>query len=141
MTLSALKAKLKVTTGTQIGDVYFDWQAYLNEVRDKVYPVVLWQLDGSKFTEDLRTSTIQKVRILTLNVYGIAFFELDNDPITVWDTLEAKLKVYMNAVNAMSGLQIANIDKISGQYASEGLMSADREIGIIYNGVQLKISC
>ena len=62
MTLAQLKAKLVIVTGTDIGEVLFDWQEYLSEVRTKTYPVVLWSLNGAKFTKDVRSETIQKVK-------------------------------------------------------------------------------
>jgi hypothetical protein len=141
MTLAALKAKLQVLTGTTIGQVFFDWQAYLNDTRDKTYPCVLWMLDGAKFTDDYRTSTIQKVKIFTITVFAIAYYELTMDKITVWDTLESQFKTYLNAMDATAGIQIVNIDKVNGQYAGEGLISADKEIGMIYRDIQLKLFC
>jgi uncharacterized protein (TIGR02145 family) len=141
MTLAALKAKLQTVTGTSIGEVFFDWKSYLNETRDKTYPCVLWQLDGAKFTEDARSSTIQKVKIITITVYAIAYYQLTLDKISVWDTLETQFKTYLNTLDATAGIQILNIDKVNGQYAGEGLLSADKEIGIVYRDIQLKIFC
>jgi hypothetical protein len=142
MLLSTLKTKLQTVTGTDIKSVYFDWQRYLNETRDKQYPAVLWMLDGSRFKTDMRTSTVRKTKSFTLTVYAIASFSPDTqDKITVWDTLEEQFKTYLNAMNADSGLTIENIDGIEGRYAGEGLFSADKEIGLIFRDVQLKMWC
>ena len=166
MTLTDLKTKLQTITGTAInltadntiitadstivtvndtvnaiGEVYFDWKDYLNEVRNKSYPLILWQLDGAKFTNDIRTSTIQKVKTFTFTVFALNYFDINrSDKITVWSALEIYFNVYMNAVNEMDGLQIVNIDNIKGQYAGEGL-NADKEIGIMYTDVILKVWC
>ena len=141
MTLAALKTALMTLTGTTIGEVYFDYQIYLNEVRTKTYPGVIWLLDGAEFEEDYRT-TIQKTKIFTMTVFAIASFNAnEQDKLTEWDTLESKFKVYLNKMNENSSLEIMNIDKIKGQYAGEGLISADQEIGIMYKGVQVKLYC
>lgn len=141
MLLATLKQKLQVVTGTSIGEVFFDWKDYLNEVRSKNYPVVLWQLDGMKFTTDSRTATIQKTKTLTLTVYAIASFDISSqDKITVWDTLEGYFETYLNKMNETTGITIENINNIKGQYAGGGLISADAEIGIIYE-IVLKTWC
>ena len=141
MTLQVLRQKLQTLTGTNIGEVFFDWKDYLNEQRGKSYPCVLWQLDGAKFTEDVRTSTIQKTKLITLTVFAISLHDPNVDKVTEWDTLEGYFKVYMNKVNEMTGLTIGNINEIKGQYAGEGLISADQEVGIMYTEVQLKMWC
>lgn len=142
MTLAALKTILTTLTGTQIGSVYFDWQKYLNETRSKTYPVVLWSLGGAKFTEDKRTSTIQKEKEMTMTVFAIMKFNQNtDDKITVWDALESKFNVYLNAMNNNSRIQIMNIDEIKGEYVPEGMISADIEIGIMFTEVKIKMFC
>jgi len=141
MLLSALKTKLVVVTGTSIGEVLFDWQEYLNEVRTKTYPVVLWSLSGAKFTKDARTATIQKTKLLTLTVFAINSYDINTqDKITVWDTLEGYFDIYLNAMNNTAGIQITNIDRIEGEYFPEGLLSVDSEVGIGCS-VTLKMFC
>lgn len=142
MTLATLETKLSTLTGTLIGSVIFDWKAETNDTRGKSYPYIVWALDGANFTEDYRTSTIQKVKIFTLNVYAVASFNSSQNKITVWDTLESQVRTYLNKMNTeIEGIQIVNIDKISGQYAGEGLISADQEIGIILKNIVLKMTC
>ena len=142
MTLTALKTALSTLTGTTIGEVFFDWQIYLNEKRSKTYPCVLWMLDGAEFSDDYRTDAIQKTKIFTLSAYAIASFNANSqDKLTEWDTLEGKVKTYLNAMNANSSLQILNISEVKGQYVGEGLISADQEIGINYRNVQIKMYC
>jgi len=141
MTLAALKVKLQTVGSTGIGEVFFDWKTYLNETRSKTYPCVLWSLDGANFVEDYRTDTIQKVKLFKITVYAIAQFDQSQDKITAWDTLEGLFKAYINAMNETSGLQVMNINNINGQYAGEGLISADSEIGLLFREVQLKITC
>lgn len=141
MTLAALRTKLKTVGTTGIGEVFFDWKSYLNETRSKTYPCVLWSLDGANFAEDYRTDTIQKVKLFKITVYAIAQYDQSQDKIVAWDTLEALFKIYINAINETAGLQVMNINNINGQYAGEGLVSADSEIGIIYKDIQLKMTC
>jgi hypothetical protein len=141
MTLQTLRTRLQTLTGTNIGEVFFDWKDYLNETRNKTYPCVLWQLDGAKFVKDDRTATIQKTKILTLTVFAISLHDPNIDKMVEWDTLEGYFDVYLNKVNEMTGLTIENINEIKGQYAGEGLISADREVGIMYTEVQLKTWC
>lgn len=142
MTLQALKNILTVTTGTAIGQVFFDWQAYLNETRSKTYPCVLWSLGGAKFTEDKRTATLQKVKELTLTCYAISNFNIStDDKITVWDTLEAQFNTYLNAMDSNARIKIANINEIKGEYVPEGMISADVEIGIMFTDVKILMYC
>jgi len=141
MTLAALKLKLLVLTGTNISEVLFDWQEYLNEVRTKTYPVVLWSLSGAKFTKDARTATIQKTKLLTLTVFAINAFDINTqDKITAWDTLEGYFDIYLNAMHVTTGLSIVGIEALEGEYFPEGLLSVDSEIGIGYK-ITLKMWC
>ena len=131
--LAAIKAKLIVISGTSIGEVLFDWMQYLNESRTKTYPIVLWSLNNAKFTNDIRTGTIQKVKTITLNCFIITSFDaVTQDKITVWDTIEGYFNVYLNKINETAGLSIENINKLKGEYFPEGLLSIDSEVGIGY---------
>jgi hypothetical protein len=142
MTLAALKTKLSTLTGTDIGEVIFDWNDYLNDSRTKVYPVVYWMMDGMEFTKDIRTSTIQKQKPLTLTVYIIASFDKNTqDKITVWDVIEPYLDAYLNKVNEMTGLTIENIDELKGVYYGLEPLSPDQEIGMAYKDIILKMWC
>lgn len=141
MTLATLKTKLQVLTGTSIGQVLFDWQEYLNEVATKTYPVVLWSLNGAKFKKDARTTSIQKIKTITLTAFIITSFDgLTQDKITVWDTIEGYFDIYLNAMNNTAGIQIQGIEEISGEYYPEGLLSVDSEVGIGYQ-VTIKMFC
>lgn len=141
MTLAQLKAKLIIVTGTDIAEVLFDWQEYLNEQRIKVYPAILWSLNGAKFIKDIRSTITQKRKLLTLTVFAIAGFDaINQDRLTVWDALEEDLDAYLNAVNAMTNLSIEGIEKIEGEYFPEGLLSIDSEVGIGYK-VTLRMFC
>jgi hypothetical protein len=142
MTLATLKTKLQTLTGTSIGQVFFDWKAYTNETFTKTYPCILWQLDGAEFSGDERSTTIQTTSVFTMTMYAMVRFDPNTqDQITVWDTLRGQVKTYINAMNNTAGIQILNIDKIRGQYAGEGLISADQEIGIMYKDIQIKLFC
>jgi len=141
MTLASLKTLLQTVTGTSIIDVYFEWKRFLNKP-DRSYPAVLWSLDGASFTKDLRSSTLQKTKTLTCTVFAIAYFDFEtSDKITVWDTLEAQFETYLNAMNSKSTIQIANINELKGEYIPEGMISANKEIGIMYQNVEIKMFC
>jgi len=141
MTLASLKTLLENTTGTSISEVYFDWKRYLNKP-DKSYPCVLWSLDGASFTRDIRSSTIQKTKEITCTVFAIAYFNFETqDKITVWDTLETQFEEYLNAMNDSSNLQIVGIEEMTGEYIPEGMISASKEIGIMYKDVKIKMFC
>jgi len=141
MTLSTLKTLLQTVTGTAITEVYFDWKRYLNKP-DKSYPHVLWSLDGASFVRDARSTTIQETKVITCTVFAVAYFDFQtDDKITVWDTLEAQFEVYLNAMNDSANLQILNIDELKGEYIGEGMISANKEIGIMYKDVQIKMFC
>lgn len=140
MTLATLKTKLSTLTGTSIGSVYFDWQKYLNEPKSKSYPVVLWNLDGAKFNGEARTNAIQKTKIFTITVFAIALFNSNKDKIAEWDILEGYFNTYLNAMNETAWLSIENINNVQGRYVGEGMISADQEIGIMYE-ITLKTWC
>jgi hypothetical protein len=140
MTLANLKTKLQIIAGTDIKQVVFDWKEILNNT-NKTYPVVLWSLGNARFEKDLRV-TVQKTKIITVPVFAIAFFNpLTDNKITTWDTLEAQFETYLNLVDANSNLQIVNISSLKGEYIPEGVISADKEIGIMYSDVQIKAFC
>ena len=139
MTLTALQTKLQAGTG--IGQVLFDWKISPMHQQEMTYPYVIWAIDGASFSEDYRTGTIQKEKTFTLPLYAVARYADDQDKITVWDTLEGIVKGYLNSLNDMDGIQILNINKISGKYAGEGLISANKEIGMIFGEVQIKCFC
>jgi hypothetical protein len=139
MTLSSLRTLLQ--TGTTISEVYFDWKRFLNKP-DKSYPCVLWSLDGASFTRDVRSSSIQELKIITCTVFAIAYFDfVNNDKIQAWDVLEVQFETYLNTINDNSQLQIMNIDEMKGEYIGEGMISAGKEIGIMYKDVTLKMFC
>ena len=141
MTLTALKTKLQTLVGTAIGEVLFDWKISPNHQQEMTYPYLIWAIDGSSFTDDYRTATNQKVKIFTFTLYAVARYSDDTDKITVWDTLEGQVKTYLNAMNDTTGIQIFNINEIKGKYAGEGLISANKEIGMIFENVQVKCFC
>jgi len=122
--------------------VFFDWQEYLNDTRTKTYPCILWSLGGAKFTEDKRTSTIQKEKELIITLFAIAKFNgSTQNKITVWDTLEGQLNTYLNVMNAKTNIKILNIDQLKGEYVPECMISADSEIGIMLTDVKLIMYC
>lgn len=142
MTLSDLEGYLQTVTGTSIKEVVLDSDIYFAVEREKSYPFVLWQLDGSEFEKDYRTSTIQETKIITFPVFAIINFDTDTESkITVWDTLEAYFKTYINKIHEMDSLKVVNIDKLKGTYIWNGTRSPDKELGMLFREVQLKLYC
>jgi hypothetical protein len=139
MNLSTLKTKLSVLTGTSIGQVIFDWKIYRLQV-EKTYPVILWALDNTEFVKDSRTGITQITKTITLPLFILKNFNVDDDKIAVWDTLEGYLDAYLNKMDATANIQVMNINEIKGEYIPEGVMQ-NNEIGILYKDVQLKITC
>lgn len=141
MLLATLKTKLATLTGTSIGEVFFDFKIYSDSDVRRLFPVVVWNLDGAEFSTDYRTGTIQKWKIITITAFAINVFPIDGDKITVWDTLEGYFQIYLNAMNDLAGMQILNIDKIKGQYLGQDIDKGEVTIGIMFQGVQIKIFC
>lgn len=143
MLLATLKTKLQTLTGTHIGQVFLEWKKYLNQTTSKTYPVVLWSMDNAKFLSDIRTTTIQKNKEFTVTAFIIGLYDPNTqDKITVWDTLEGYFNEYLNKINANdSVVQIYSIDKIKGEYIPEGILSGDKEIGIMYTDIVIRTYC
>lgn len=141
MLLATLKTKLQTLTGTSIGEVFFDWKIYSDNDTHRSFPIVVWNLDGAEFSTDYRTDTIQKWKIITLTAFAINVFPIDSDKITIWDTLEGYFQTYLNAMNSATGMQILNIDKIKGQYLGQDVDKGEVTIGIMFQGVQIKVFC
>jgi len=142
MTLSQLETKLQILTGTSIAEVIVDSDIYFTIGREKQYPFVLWMLDGAEFDKDYRNSTIQETKIITIAAFIITNYDHDSDnKLDVWDTIEEYFKVYINKINELSGLQILNIDTLKGTYIWEGERSPDKELGIMFPKVTLKMFC
>lgn len=142
MTLLELEAKLQTTTGTDIAEVVLDSDIYFTIEREKQYPFILWMLDGSEFDKDYRNSTIQETKIITIPVFAIIDYDINADnKLEVWDTLEGYFKTYINKVNEMTGLQVLNIAELKGTYIWDGERSPDRELGIMFSKVTLKLFC
>jgi hypothetical protein len=137
MNLSTLKTKLKVITGTSIGEVLFDWKEYNNEKYNKTYPLILWSLSGAKFSKEGRNSVIQKTKTITLSVFILSRL-FDTDKIDQWDLLEGYFDTYINLINSTTGLTVENINDLKGQYL--GIDGIDTEIGITFE-ITLKTWC
>lgn len=141
MNLSTLKTRLQTITGTDIGEVMFDFDEYLNINHAKTYPLVLWSFAGADFDKDSRTSSIQKNKSLKLTAFIFTNCAYGTeDKITAWDLLEGYFDTYISKMNEMSDLQIENINKIKGRYLEEK-KSADLEVGIMYQGITINTFC
>jgi hypothetical protein len=143
MKLATLKTKLKVLTGTTIGEVLFDWQTEINTARSKTYPYVFWSFDSMDFTNDIRSSNIQIEKVFKATAFVMGLYRADTqDKITIWDTLEAAMNVYLNALNARdTTLQVFSINEIKGEYLPESQIQADNVIGIAYRDIIIKTYC
>jgi hypothetical protein len=140
MTLNALKDSLISAIGSDVKEVLFDFQEYLNDAHKKVYPTVIWTINGGEFTKDIRPNTFAPKEI-TLSVFIIQKIDSTvEDNLSVWDSVEEVFDAYLMSVNALSTISIEGIDKMKGVYYPEGLIDTDSEVGIGYK-VTLKMFC
>jgi len=142
MTLTQLQTKLQTLTGTSIAEVIVDSDIYFTTGREKQYPFILWMFDSAKFDKDYRTSTIQEVKIITMPAFIIINYDHDeDDKFETWDTIEGYFKTYINKINELSNIQIFNIDALKGIYIWEGERSPDKELGIMFPEITIKMFC
>jgi hypothetical protein len=147
MTLQNLKSKLSTITGTDILQVYFDQNKYLanSAHEERTYPLVVWCFNLARFQKDGRPTTIQKVKSITVTVLAVINFdpaiETEDDRLEKWDLLEGYFDTYINTINDDLTIGVQNIDKLKGQYIPEGGISQNKEIGIMYEGIELKLFC
>jgi len=136
MNLELLTSKLETVLNTEISKVLFDFSTLLNQDFEKEYPLVFWDLDNSKWTKELR-GTNQTV-VMDCFILGMINENYDNK-ITIWDTLEAQMDVYLAELNKLSQIQIINTTFIK-EYYPAGLMTVDNEVAVRYN-LSLKLWC
>jgi len=142
MTLAQLETKLQTLTGTSIAEVIVDSDIYFTIGREKNYPFILWMLDGARFDKDYRNSTIQDIKIITITAFIVTNYDHDSDnKLEVWDTIEKYFKVYINKINELSYIQILNINALKGTYIWEGERSPDKELGIMFPEIIIKMFC
>jgi hypothetical protein len=136
MNLASLKSILEDTTNTQIGKVVFDFSTILNSDFEKEYPYILWDLDNSKWTQQLRA----EYQTVVMDCFILGEIEENTqDKITIWDEIELKLIEYINNLNNSNRIAPVN-NEITKEYYPMGLLSVDGEVGIRYN-ITLKVWC
>jgi hypothetical protein len=148
MKLATLKTLLQSVIGSDIKQVTFDlnkWPA--NDNPAQLFPAIVWNFNNVKFKKDIRTTTIQKEKAITLTVFAMIAFdptlESEDDKIGKWDTLEGYFETYINAVNALSRVKVVGIDKINGFYIPEGISDIfpHKALGIMYDSLELHTYC
>lgn len=147
MTLQNLKDKLQDVSDTDIGQVFMDQSKYLANTahNEKTYPVIVWCFNNAKFQKDHRTATIQKVKTVIVTVFVMVYFDQFTDSedikLNAWDLAEGYFDAYINKIDQDVALQVVNIGQLKGQYMPEGSIDQNKEIGIMYEGVELKMFC
>jgi hypothetical protein len=131
------------TGTTGIGEVIFDWKEYLNIMREKVYPMLLWSMGGATFSNNIHQPDPQNLKEYKITLFGIAAYDPNTqDKIEVWDALETEMNDYLNNINSLGNcVFIKTVDRIAGEYIPEGIISADREIGIMYKDMIIQTFC
>jgi hypothetical protein len=136
MNLQALKLNFESTGSTDIEEVSFDLNTFLNADYDKSYPYVFWDLDNSKWTKDYRSG----VQTVILNVYCLVDFnEHERDKMVAWDEAEEALDEYLVYINTLADFSIESTD-VDKEYYPPGVLSVDGEVGVRYN-VKIKLWC
>jgi hypothetical protein len=146
MKLTTLKSKLLTLDNTDIAQVVFDQNKYLANVshQEKSYPLVVWCFNNAKYKADHRSSTIQKIEIVTMTVFIIEYFdhftEDEDRKLDIWDKVREYFTDYINMIDQDSAIQVVNIADLKGQYIPEGVIDQNKEIGIMYE-VELRLFC
>jgi hypothetical protein len=133
-------------TGTSILQVDFGLSKYLaNDRPVQLYPGIIWDFNTSKFSKDFRTSTVQVIKTYTSAVIITMPFdvniETEDQKLAKWDLCEGYFATYINKMNETDKVQIINIEDLKGQYIPEGVWESRKEIGILFDGVQIKTWC
>jgi hypothetical protein len=147
MTRAQLKTKLKGITGTEFEQFIFDQNKYLANTahEERNYPLVVWCFNNARFTKDSRPSTIQKVKTFIVTVFAVIQYdpaiETEDERLAKWDLLEGYFDTYINLVNADESISVMNLSTLKGQDIPEGGISQNKEIGIMYEGIELRLYC
>lgn len=145
MTLEGLKALLQgAKDDTNVKMVMFDFLAYANVELNKDYPLIVWDLDNLTGNKNLR-ATVGVSGLLTIDMYCMSLVTPEDDvagaKLPVWDSIEADMLAYLTEVNAVSTLAVKNLDTVSFEYYPAGMLSMERELGVVYKGIQLELWC
>ena len=145
MTLASLKSYLDgAKSGTDISLVLFDFLEYADTNLAKTYPLAVWDIGNLKGTKNLRqTSGLSAVIEIDLYAMNLVTPEDDITPgsLVKWDALEADLLAYLTAVNALAYIKVLNLDSIEFEYYPAGILSMEREVGVLYRAVKLELWC
>ena len=144
MTLANLKTYLTgAISGVDITMVLFDFLVYANKKRSKTYPLAVWDLGNLKGLKNLRATTGQS-GVIEIDLYCMDLVTPEDDipagSIAKWDALEADMLAYLNVINALDYLRVANMDDIDYEYYPGGMLTMEREVGVRYK-IELEIWC
>jgi hypothetical protein len=67
--------------------------------------------------------------------------ETEDERLAKWDLLEGYFDTYINLVNADESISVMNLSTLKGQDIPEGGISQNKEIGIMYEGIELRLYC
>ena len=138
MTLAQLRtAMVAAATGTDIVEVYFDYNKVLDETLVKQYPLILWDIDNAAGTKNLRKLTPGQT--LTLNVFVGNVILPDADKIPAWDAVIADLDEYLLSLAEQASVK-PNLDEFEFELFPAGFLSVEREIAVRYR-IELELWC
>ena len=138
MTLVELRTALNAAkTGTDIEEVYFDYNSILNETLKKTYPLILWDIDNSEGLKQIRSS--DKFETITMNCWAVNQYVVDADKIPDWDTLIADIDEYLLKVDTSEFVKV-KLNDVVWELFPEGFSSVDRELAVLYR-ITLELWC
>ena len=77
-----------------------------------------------------------------MDLWIIGRYHEGTDKIGMWQDLLTFLNEYLRIANTRSeGYHLPNIGEIKGEFFWEGSTSGDSELGVEYQGVDIKITC
>ncbi len=146
MTLEQLRTDLdSAKTGTNIAMVIFDFLTYANiENKRKEYPLIVWDIDNLTGTKNLRAEN-EISGTMAIDMYCMQLVTPEDDmaenKLVVWDDIEAAMLTYLHQVNGLSHVSIPNLTEIEYEYYPAGMLSMERELGVLYKSIGLQIWC
>lgn len=144
MTLQQLKTYLDdAKTGTNIQMVLFDFLFYANlKNKAKEYPLVIWDIDNLTGNKDIRAKATDSR--LNIDMYCLNLVTPEDDKgeakLPVWDQIEADMQTYLRKVGALEFVEIPEFT-VNFEYYPAGMLSMEREMGVLYRQIPLKLWC
>lgn len=141
MRIDELKTALNVTTGIDVQTVIFDPMQELNTQRNRLYPMIMWDLNSLKFETRLQGNS-HKETTYNLRVYILDYLDTRaksaEDKHEKWQEMHAQFEEYIAKVNEDTKTLI--LPQVNGEFYTEGATSTESEIAIGYD-MTIQQSC